>query len=69
MRLAVVPGDGIGTEVVTEALKVLREVAPDIEHTHYDLGAARWQRTGELLPDTVTSVPSAMAPCTRIRLR
>jgi 3-isopropylmalate dehydrogenase len=53
MRLAVVPGDGIGPEVVGEALKVLREVAPDIEHTPYDLGAARWQRTGELLPDTV----------------
>jgi 3-isopropylmalate dehydrogenase len=53
MRLAVVPGDGIGPEVVAEALKVLREVAPDIEATPYDLGAARWQRTGELLPDTV----------------
>jgi 3-isopropylmalate dehydrogenase len=53
MRLAVVPGDGIGPEVVDEALKVLHEVAPDIEHTPYDLGAARWQRTGELLPDTV----------------
>jgi 3-isopropylmalate dehydrogenase len=53
MRLAVVPGDGIGTEVVAEALKVLHEVAPDLEHTPYDLGAARWQRTGELLPDTV----------------
>jgi 3-isopropylmalate dehydrogenase len=53
MRLAVVPGDGIGPEVVAEALKVLREVAPDVEHTPYDLGAARWQRTGELLPDTV----------------
>jgi 3-isopropylmalate dehydrogenase len=53
MRLAVIPGDGIGPEVVAEALKVLREVAPDIEGTPYDLGAARWQRTGELLPDTV----------------
>jgi 3-isopropylmalate dehydrogenase len=53
MRLAVVPGDGIGPEVVAEALKVLAEVAPDITHTSYDLGAARWQRTGELLPDTV----------------
>jgi 3-isopropylmalate dehydrogenase len=28
-------------------------VAPDVETTPYDLGAARWQRTGELLPDTV----------------
>ncbi|MGY1803538.1 3-isopropylmalate dehydrogenase [Blastococcus sp. SYSU D00922] len=53
MRLAVIAGDGIGPEVVTEGLKVLREVAPDIEPTHYDLGAMRWQRTGELLPDTV----------------
>src|SRR6059058_3302391 len=53
MRLAVIPGDGIGTEVVAEGLKVLHEVAPDIESTPYDLGAARWQRTGELLPDTV----------------
>jgi 3-isopropylmalate dehydrogenase len=53
MRLAVIAGDGIGPEVVAEGLKVLREVAPDIEPNHYDLGAMRWQRTGELLPDTV----------------
>jgi 3-isopropylmalate dehydrogenase len=53
MRLAVIPGDGIGPEVIDEALKVLREVEPDVETTPYDLGAARWQRTGELLPDTV----------------
>ncbi|MGY1602914.1 3-isopropylmalate dehydrogenase [Geodermatophilus sp. SYSU D00815] len=53
MRLAVIPGDGIGPEVVAEGLKVLREVVPDVETTDYDLGAARWQRTGELLPDTV----------------
>jgi 3-isopropylmalate dehydrogenase len=53
MRLAVIPGDGIGPEVVAEGLKVLREVAPDLDTTPYDLGAARWQRTGELLPDTV----------------
>ncbi|TFV61734.1 3-isopropylmalate dehydrogenase [Geodermatophilus sp. DF01-2] len=53
MRLAVIPGDGIGPEVVAEGLKVLREVAPDVESTPYDLGALRWQRTGELLPDTV----------------
>ncbi|MGY1711061.1 3-isopropylmalate dehydrogenase [Geodermatophilus sp. SYSU D00758] len=53
MRLAVIPGDGIGPEVVAEGLKVLREVAPDVESTPYDLGAQRWQRTGELLPDSV----------------
>jgi 3-isopropylmalate dehydrogenase len=53
MRLAVIPGDGIGPEVVAEGLKVLRSIAPDVETTHYDLGAERWRRTGELLPDTV----------------
>ncbi|RZU32788.1 3-isopropylmalate dehydrogenase [Blastococcus saxobsidens] len=53
MRLAVIPGDGIGPEVVAEGLKVLSAVAPDLETTPYDLGATRWQRTGELLPDTV----------------
>ncbi|WP_028850404.1 3-isopropylmalate dehydrogenase [Thermocrispum municipale] len=53
MRLAVIPGDGIGPEVVTEALKVLAEVAPGTEITNYDLGAARWHSTGELLPESV----------------
>ncbi|WP_433869830.1 3-isopropylmalate dehydrogenase [Saccharopolyspora sp. CA-218241] len=53
MRLAVIPGDGIGPEVVAEALKVLGEVVPDTEITRYDLGAARWHSTGELLPESV----------------
>ncbi len=53
MRLAVVPGDGIGPEVVAEALKVLDEVASSVEITEYDLGAARWHSTGELLPESV----------------
>jgi 3-isopropylmalate dehydrogenase len=56
-RIAVIGGDGIGPEVVAEGLKVLNAaVAPDgvkIETTDYDLGAARWHRTGETLPDTV----------------
>jgi 3-isopropylmalate dehydrogenase len=53
MRLAVIPGDGIGPEVIAEALKVLGEVAPSAEITRYDLGAARWHATGELLPESV----------------
>jgi 3-isopropylmalate dehydrogenase len=55
MRLAVIPGDGIGPEVVAEGLKVLREVVSGVEATTYDLGAARWHRTGELVPDSVIS--------------
>ncbi|WP_007024736.1 3-isopropylmalate dehydrogenase [Saccharomonospora iraqiensis] len=53
MRLAVIPGDGIGPEVVTEALKVLAEVVPNAEISRYDLGASRWHATGELLPESV----------------
>jgi len=53
MRLAVIPGDGIGPEVVAEALKVLGEVKPGADVARYDLGAARWHSTGELLPESV----------------
>ena len=53
MKLAVIPGDGIGPEVITEALKVLDAVAPGADITTYDLGAARWHATGELLPESV----------------
>jgi 3-isopropylmalate dehydrogenase len=52
-RIAVVAGDGIGTEVVAQGLKVLDAVLPGVETTAYDLGAARYQRTGEVLPDSV----------------
>jgi 3-isopropylmalate dehydrogenase len=52
MRLAVIPGDGIGIEVTEQALRVLDAVHPDVRVTPYDLGAARWHRTGELLPDS-----------------
>jgi len=54
IRLAVIGGDGIGPEVVAEAIKVLRAVDTiAIEPTNYDLGSERWTRTGEVLPDSV----------------
>ena len=47
-------GDGIGPEVVGEAIKVLRALGTvAVEPTHYDLGSERWKRTGEVLPATV----------------
>lgn len=53
--LAVIPGDGIGPEVVAEGLKVLEAVLEgtdvQVATTQYDLGAARWHRTGETLTD------------------
>ncbi|MCC5576729.1 MULTISPECIES: 3-isopropylmalate dehydrogenase [Microtetraspora] len=53
IRLAVIPGDGIGIEVVTEGLKVLNAVGVKVETTEYDLGAKRYHATGEVLPDAV----------------
>jgi 3-isopropylmalate dehydrogenase len=53
MRLAVVPGDGIGIEVTEQAVHVLQAVLDGVDVTQYDLGAARWHRTGEVLPDSV----------------
>ena len=53
IRLAVIGGDGIGPEVVAEALKVLKAADVPFEETSYDLGAHRWHRTGETLPDSV----------------
>ncbi|MEU7185596.1 3-isopropylmalate dehydrogenase [Streptomyces sp. NPDC045369] len=54
IRLAVIPGDGIGQEVVAQGLKVLGAALPQdvkLETKEYDLGARRWHATGETLPD------------------
>jgi|FaiFalFF_MnMetaG_3_1042247.scaffolds.fasta_scaffold00442_12 3-isopropylmalate dehydrogenase len=56
-KIAVIPGDGIGTEVVREGLKVL-EVACKAEGVSYetvsfDIGGERYLRTGETLPESV----------------
>ncbi|MET7906120.1 3-isopropylmalate dehydrogenase [Streptomyces sp. NPDC005355] len=54
IRLAVIPGDGIGQEVVAQGLKVLSAALPQdvkLETQSYDLGAQRWHATGETLPD------------------
>jgi len=54
--VAVIPGDGIGPEIMEQALLVLDKVFADtaqveVKATHYDLGAARYHRTGEVLTD------------------
>ncbi len=53
IKLAVIGGDGIGPEVVAEALKVLIAADVTVNATNYDLGAGRWHRTGETLPGSV----------------
>lgn len=57
LSIGVIAGDGIGPEVVAEGLKVLQAAGErfgfEAKPTFYDLGAARYHRTGEVLPDSV----------------
>jgi 3-isopropylmalate dehydrogenase len=50
-RVAVIGGDGIGPEVLAEALKVVRAAGVELDTTFFDLGGARYLRDGEVLSD------------------
>jgi len=53
----VIPGDGIGPEVIAQGIRVLNAATHGtpaaLEFTHYDLGAERYLRTGDVLPDSL----------------
>lgn len=54
LDLAVIPGDGIGPEVIAEALGVMRAAVGDdvdVRESHYPLGASHYLATGEILSD------------------
>jgi len=55
-KIAVVPGDGTGPEVIAEAVKVLQTAANKFKFktdlTTFDFGGERYKRTGETLPDS-----------------
>jgi 3-isopropylmalate dehydrogenase len=50
-RIGVIPGDGIGHEVIPEALKVVRAAGVELDTVDYDLGGARYLRDGVVLTD------------------
>jgi 3-isopropylmalate dehydrogenase len=56
-KIAVIPGDGTGPEVINEGLKVLKAVSQKArfkyETVHYDLGGEWYKRTGETLSDVL----------------
>ena len=65
-NIAVIPGDGIGKEVMPEAIKVLEAVAGK-----YDLGftfdekdwnCERFQKTGAMMPNAIAIRPITRAP-------
>ncbi len=55
-KIAVIPGDGTGPEVVAEGIKVLKAVSGpskfNLDFTEYDLGGEHYKATGETLSDS-----------------
>jgi len=58
-KIAVLPGDGTGPEVLREGLKVAQVAAKKfgfkLDTTHFDFGGERFLKTGEVLPDSASS--------------
>ena len=56
-RIATIPGDGVGIEVTSEAVKAVDSAAFrfgfSVDYTNYDLGGGRYLATGEVLPESV----------------
>jgi 3-isopropylmalate dehydrogenase len=50
-RIAVVPGDGIGRDVIDEGIRVLQALQPDLEYEWFDLGAEKYLAEGVTMPD------------------
>lgn len=51
MKLAVIPGDGVGKEVIPAAIAVLDAFGLDIEKIPLDIGYGKWERTGDAITD------------------
>lgn len=51
MKLAVLPGDGIGPEIVAQAVKVLKALNLNLEMTEVPIGGAGYEAAGDPLPD------------------
>ena len=52
-KVGIIGGDGIGPEVLAEALKVVAAAGVQLDTVDYDLGGRRYLQTGEVLPDAV----------------
>ena len=52
MKIAVLPGDGIGPEIVAEAVKVLNALDLDLEMHSAPVGGAAYEAAGHPLPES-----------------
>lgn len=64
MRVAVIPGDGIGPEVISTAVKAIEKVGASVEIEMAEMGLGAFRRTGSYLPDRTVEllrdVPAAL---------
>ena len=56
MKIAVLPGDGIGPEIVAQAVKVLNALDLNIEMTEAPIGGAGYEAAGDPLPDATLTL-------------
>ena len=67
-QVGVIGGDGIGPEVIAEALKVVAPPASSLDTVDYDLGGARYLRDGDGAAPTRSSTSGAAStPCCSAR--
>ena len=59
MKIAVLPGDGIGTEIVAQALRVLAALELTVETEHALVGGAAYEACGHPLPDATLALAKA----------
>ena len=81
-RIALIPGDGIGKEVVPEGVRVLeaagRKTGVSFQWTHFDWSCETYHQTGRMMPpdgllylggaETVLGITGRFAPVTEVRL-
>ena len=59
MKIAVLPGDGIGPEIVAQAVKVLKALDIGLEMEHAPIGGAGYEAAGDPLPDATLALAKA----------
>ncbi len=65
MKLCLIPGDGIGREVVPVAAAALQQLLPDVQLQHADAGWECFVRTGQALPEATLACARDAMPAFR----
>lgn len=66
-KIAVLPGDGIGTEITEQAARVLTALGLDLDLQHAPVGGAAYDLHGHPLPPLRWNWRSLLLPCCSVR--